>query len=84
MDKICQRCEDTSASRVNLDRGFVQSLLASMDSEWDKVVARVLIGLDRSGKQLETLGIHGRDISKNVEKVCLFCILTFINYNVNI
>ena len=70
LDNICQKCEDNFMTcRIDLDMGFVRSLLASMDSEWDKVVARVLIGLDRSRKQLEALGIHGRDMSKNVEKV---------------
>lgn len=69
LDEICQKSEDNSPSRVYLDKTFVQSLLASMDSEWDKVVARVLIGIDRSTKQLENLGIDGREISRNVEKV---------------
>ena len=69
LDEICQKSEDNSPSRVYLDKTFVKSLLASMDSEWDKVVARVLIGIDRSTKQLENLGIDGREISRNVEKV---------------
>ena len=86
LDNVCQKCEDDSMTcRIDLDMEFVQSLLASMDSEWDKVVARVLIGLDRSRKQLDALGIHGRDMSKNVEKVSIYSIILHFNtilYNI--
>ena len=68
-DDICQKSEDHFPSRVYLDKTFVQSLLSSMDSEWDKIVARVFIGVDRSADQLDRLGIDGREISRNVEKV---------------
>ena len=69
LDDICQKSEDHFPSRVYLDKTFVQSLLSSMDSEWDKIVARVFIGVDRSADQLDRLGIDGREISRNVEKV---------------
>ena len=37
LDEICQKSEDHFPSRVYLDKTFVQSLLSSMDSEWDKI-----------------------------------------------
>ena len=69
LDDICQKSEDHFPSRVYLDKTFLQSLLSSMDSEWDKIVAQVFIGVDRSADQLDRLGIDGREISRNVEKV---------------
>lgn len=77
LDSICQKSDEISPARMYLDKPFVQSLLSTLDSEWDRVVARVLLAVDRSRKQLEILGIDSREISRNVEKVSNFP----INFN---
>jgi hypothetical protein len=43
-----------------------------MDSEWDRQVARVLLGVDKSRKELENLDIDSEKISRNVEKVYIY------------
>ena len=70
LDEISEKSEDEVRPRMHLDKPFVQNLLSTMDSEWDKVVARVLLGIDRSRKELENIGIDAREISRNMEKVC--------------
>ena len=47
----------------------MNSILDTLDSEWDRIVARVLLGVDKSREQLEELGINDDDISKNIQKV---------------
>lgn len=71
-DTICKKVDDQFPSRIYLDKSFVQSLLRTMDSEWDRQVARVLLGVDKSRKELENLGIDSEKISRNVEKVYIY------------
>ena len=55
--------------RIGLDRYVVESIFETLDTEWDRVVARVLLGLNRSIKDLNSLGIDGNEISRSVDKV---------------
>jgi hypothetical protein len=71
-DTICKKVDDQFPSRIYLDKSFVQSLLRTMDSEWDRQVARVLLGVDKSRKELENLDIDSEKISRNVEKVYIY------------
>ena len=71
LDAICKAIETHFEPRITLDRYIVKSILETLDTEWDKVVARVLLGINRSKKQLDSLGIEGDDISKNVERVTM-------------
>ena len=57
--------------RIQLDKWLVESILNTFDSEWDRLVGRVLLGLDRSRKELKHLGIDEEDVSKNTEKVIM-------------
>lgn len=57
--------------RIQLDKWLVESILNTFDSEWDRLVGRVLLGLDRSRKELKHLGINEEDVSKNTEKVIM-------------
>eukprot|EP00794_Sanderia_malayensis_P000902 gene902-205_t len=63
--KLIQKCKP----RTSLDKLLVQRILSTLDSEWDRKVARVLLGIDPTRSQLEELGISEDDISKNTQKV---------------
>lgn len=75
LDTICSKTKSQFAPRIALDSIFIHNLLATLDSEWDRVVARVLLGLDRSRQQLEAIGIDSRESSRNVEKVLSLILL---------
>ena len=55
-------------ARQELDRSFVNNLLASADSEWDRTNFRFLLGVSRTKRELEELGI-GSDIGKYTREV---------------
>ena len=69
LDAICNAQQKQFTSRIGLDRYVVESIFETLDTEWDRVVARVLLGLNRSIKDLNSLGIDGNEISRNVDKV---------------
>ena len=60
---------NVSRERVTLNNETVHALINSMDSEWDRKVARVLIGANRSNKELNQLGISIENINKSTEEV---------------
>ena len=49
---------------------MVESIFETLVTEWDRVVAKVLLGLSQSIKDL-SLGIDGKEISSNVDKVII-------------
>ena len=55
LDEISQKSKEDFCPRMHLDKPFVQNLLSTMDTERDKIVARVLLGIDRSRKELEII-----------------------------
>ena len=52
-----------------VDHETVHTLLNSMDSEWDRRVGRVLLGANRSTKELFQLGIDSKNMSNLIEQV---------------
>ncbi|KXJ23812.1 hypothetical protein AC249_AIPGENE11233 [Exaiptasia diaphana] len=60
---------NVSRERVTLNNETVHALINSMDSEWDRKVARVLIGANRSNKELKQLGVSIENINKSTEEV---------------
>ncbi len=79
LDTICSKSDLHFTSRITLDKYLIESLLATLDSEWDRMVSRVLLGVDRSRRQLESLGLDSREITRNVEKVCLLYYTSYVN-----
>ena len=55
-------------ARQELDRSFLNDLLDSADSEWDRKVFRFLLGASRTKRELEELGI-GSNIGKYTREV---------------
>ena len=59
----------TAENRLNIDRELLHDILNSMDSEWDKNIAKVIIGATRSRAELHKLSIDSHNISKLTEEV---------------
>ena len=57
------------ANKVILDKSLVQKLINSMDTEWDKKIARVTFGACRSRSEIDKLGISSHDIKKLTDHV---------------
>eukprot|EP00794_Sanderia_malayensis_P002367 gene2368-2728_t len=55
--------------RLILDKSLVQKLINSMDTEWDKKIARVTFGACRSRSEIDKLGIRSHDIKKLTDHV---------------
>eukprot|EP00794_Sanderia_malayensis_P009595 gene9595-10582_t len=55
--------------RLILDKSLVQKLINSMDTEWDKKIARVTFGACRSRSEIDKLGISSHDIKKLTDHV---------------
>ncbi len=53
-----------------LDAQKLKSLMDTMDTEWDRKVARVFLSANRSRARLEELGIDFDKTSAEVDKVC--------------
>ena len=51
---------EVEESRIIISRDFLQDMLNSMDSAWDKKVLKVALGGTRSRNQLQELGIGSR------------------------
>jgi len=47
----------------------VQKLINSIDTEWDKKIARVAFGACRSRSEIDRLGISSHDIKKLTDHV---------------
>ena len=56
--------------RLVLDAEKVKSVMSTMDTEWDRKVARVLLSANRSRNQLEELGIDSDKTNADIQKVC--------------
>ena len=59
----------TAENRLNIDSELLHDMLNSMDSEWDKNIAKVIIGATRSRAELHKLSIDSHNISKLTEEV---------------
>ena len=55
--------------RLILDKSLVQKLINSMDTEWDKKIARVTFGAYHSRSEIDKLGISSHDIKKLTDHV---------------
>ena len=72
LDTICSKSDlPQFTPRITLDNYLIERLLETLDSEWDRIVSRVLLGVDRSRRKLERFGLDSREITRNVQKVCL-------------
>ena len=59
----------------------MEGILNTFDSEWDRLVGRVPLGINRSRKELKHLGIDEEDAAKkNTEKVT-HTVYTAVLYN---
>ena len=52
---------ESQTNRFEIDKDFVTDLLSSVDTEWDSKVIRVLLGCNRTLKQLQSIGISCDD-----------------------
>ena len=72
LDMICSKSDLPQCTpRITLDNYLIERLLETLDAEWDRIVSRVLLGVDRSRRELERFGLDSREITQNVQKVCL-------------
>ena len=72
LDTICnEQNKKKFTPRIELDQYVVEGIFETLDTEWDRVVARVLLGPNRSIKDLNSLGIDGNEISRNIDKVII-------------
>ncbi len=58
-----------NSTRLTIDKNSLQCILSSMDSEWDRKCAKVIIGANLSRKEMEELGFHPETLTKSVENV---------------
>ena len=68
LDTICSKSYHQFTPRITLDKYLIESLLGTLDSEWDRMVSRVLLGVDRSRRQLELLGLDSRENNTKCSK----------------
>ncbi|XP_070570891.1 uncharacterized protein [Ptychodera flava] len=69
LDEFCKSNEDTD-ERLACEKETIKNILATVDTEWDRKVARVLLGTNRSRLQLDSMGIDSDDIAKSTLQVC--------------
>jgi hypothetical protein len=55
--------------RLDLDKAGLKRLLDSMDSEWDKKCAKVILAANRSRREIEELGLLPDAVVNNVKQV---------------
>jgi len=64
LDLLAKELKPTQADiQLSLTAELLKAMLSSMDSEWDRKVARVLLGSNRSLSELHNLGMTEGDIS---------------------
>lgn len=61
-----------SESTLELTAENVKEILATVDTEWDRKVARVLLAAERSGSKMDQIGISSDNIKQDTLKVSLF------------
>lgn len=60
---------DLTEERLVIDAEKVKSVLGTMDTEWDRKVARVLLSASRSRNQLDELGVDSDKTNADIQKV---------------
>ena len=74
LDLLAKKLKPTQADiQLPLTAELLKTMLSSMDSEWDRKVARVLLGSNRSLSELHNLGMREGDISLWTEEVLNVC-----------
>lgn len=61
-----------SENTLKLSRENVKEILATVDTEWDRKVARVLLAAERSGSKIDKLGISADIIKADTLKVSMY------------
>jgi hypothetical protein len=61
-----------SENTLQLTAENVKEILATVDTEWDRKVARVLLAAERSGSKIDKLGISSDSIKSDTLKVSMY------------
>ena len=63
---------------TKLDSETIQGIMQTVDTEWDRKVARVFLGASRSRNEIKELGIDPDNIKQDTAKVCPVCFIFVI------
>ena len=64
-----QHCFTDEGRHEPLDKEFIKNVFSSMDTEWDKKILRVVLGLSRTRKEIDMLGINSDTVLKDRETI---------------
>ena len=82
LNVICPGDDDTeegSVEKMVLDTEAVQGIMSTVDTEWDRKVARVILSANRTRSQISKLGIDVDKVKTETNKVHI-CILYMLLY----
>ena len=74
LDMVCADkavTEESVVENTSFDREKVQEILNTVDTEWDRKVARVFLSSNRSRSQIRELGIDDDNVKTDVKTVLL-------------
>lgn len=66
---LAENCSTSSGQRYLLQKHEIKSILDTMDSEWDKTCAHVLLAANKSRNDIKALGIDADTITKSINRV---------------
>ena len=81
-DMLCSS-ENASYDGTFIDKESAQGITQTIDTEWDRKVARALLASDRSRKEIKELGIDPDNIKQDTDKVSftLFFVWKYKNFH---
>ncbi len=65
---VVKQHEDLPEQRMIMDSETVNSFINSMDSEWDRGIAKILVGINMSQREMKALGFKPTTIIQQKEK----------------
>ena len=85
LNVICPGDNDTeegSVEKMVLDTEAVQGIMSTVDTEWDRKVARVILSANRTRSQISKLGIDVDKVKTETSKVHICIILLFLYFEI--
>ena len=69
LEGFYQHCFADERKHEPLDKEFIKKVVSSMDTEWDKKILWVVLGLSRTRKEIDMLGMHSDKVLEGRETI---------------
>lgn len=69
LEAFYEHCFTDEGRHEPVDKEFIKKVFSSMDTEWDKKILRVVLGLSRTRKEIDMLGMNSDTVLKDRQTI---------------